>query len=101
LFVNATINRHTHLSSDGYYLSHAHPYDKTSSVPGQPAPHRHSETGLILLNLISDPVAPVIVFFVFLLILRTLLQIMDNFQDYPEPARQYHQVHHYHAPPGQ
>jgi hypothetical protein len=100
LFVNATINRHTHLLSDGYYLTHAHPYDKTSSVPGQPDPHRHSDTELIILNLISDPVAPVILFFVLRLILRILLQILDDFRDYPEPAREYHQVYHYHAPPG-
>lgn len=100
LFVNSTINRHTHWLPDGYCLSHAHPYDKTASDPSRPVSHSHSETGLLLVNLISDPLAPVVLFFVFRSILKTLLLIPDNFMEYPEPAREYHQVYQYHAPPG-
>lgn len=100
LFINATVNRHHHYLSGGYLVSHAHPYDKTPDPAGTPGSHQHSESELLLLSLVSNPVT-----IVCMLLMAWLLQIMvyrlfNTFTSPPVMIRDFYQVHNYHAPPG-
>jgi 4-amino-4-deoxy-L-arabinose transferase-like glycosyltransferase len=99
LFVNATVNRHTHYLSEGYFVSHAHPYDKTPSNPVPREPHRHNEIEFLVINYISEPLALALQLFVLHLILFSIDRFTGHILHHQEPAREYYNVHHYHAPP--
>ena len=99
LFVNATVNRHTHHTSDGFIISHAHPYDKDRAGLPDSQSHDHSQTELILLNLFSNPFAPLVLFMVLNFITFLIRQLPVDNRDYNSPVPELYQVHHYHAPP--
>jgi hypothetical protein len=98
LFMNAAVNRHDHYMSDGYVISHAHPYEKTPADPLQS--HQHSGTELFLLSLICDPFATTSVIFVLVLFLLAVMQLFRYLYDVSVPIRSLYQVRNYHAPPG-
>lgn len=100
LFVNATVNRHSHIAPDGYLFYHAHPYDKSPSDPLRTDSHDHSEKELILLSFISNPAAPFVLFLALTTILTAIPRLSGILPGHVEHAREYYQVHHYHAPPG-
>lgn len=99
LFYNTTVNRHIHVFSDGYVISHSHPFVKNQAETDPSKTHHHTDKELMLLSLFSDSVVPII----------TLLFLIPSIQSYPrtisfqvtsqEPVRKYFQVHNYHAPP--
>ncbi|MEN8203697.1 MAG: hypothetical protein ABFS28_13960 [Bacteroidota bacterium] len=101
LFTNATVNRHIHILSDGYVISHAHPFVDKEAGPGQSpeTTHRHSEKELMLFSLFTGFVYT----FIIILVLRSFLNAIPQFLRFQplqqEPARNHFQVHHYHAPP--
>ena len=100
IFVNATINRHMHYTSDGLYVSHAHPFDKIpNSDPGRS--HHHSDTELLLLNFLSDPVTTVTLSFFISFIHYAFIHFLKQTKSYPIPLRKHHQILNYHAPPEQ
>ena len=101
VFVNATINRHTHHMPDGFYVSHAHPFNKTSSDPDSDRSHQHSKTEILLLSFFSDPVTTVILSFFFSVFLYAFTLAPKRTQNYSEDLRKYYQVLNYHGPPGQ
>jgi hypothetical protein len=99
LFINATVNRHHHVTSDGHFFYHAHPYNKTSSVPAGPASHHHNDEDIILLSLLSDPAFSLILALGFFGIIQVGSRMFRTSLNHEEPAREYYQVYHYHAPP--
>jgi hypothetical protein len=102
LFYNATVNRHVHILSDGYVISHAHPFAENTSDSGQNggADHRHSEKELMLLSLFASLVFT----FLILLIMRPFLYaaagLLRDGSEHQSDIRDHYQVFHYHAPPG-
>jgi 4-amino-4-deoxy-L-arabinose transferase-like glycosyltransferase len=101
LFINATVNRHNHYISSGYFVSHAHIYDKTPSNSDFPGSHHHNEAQLLLISIISDPIATVsIVLFLWLFLVAVYRLFKITTVD-PELIRSFYQVFNYHAPPGQ
>jgi hypothetical protein len=99
LFVNASVNKHDHLQSNGYIITHAHPFTKTPSESGPVKSHHHSDSELLFLSIISDPATTVITFF-FLVFTCCALPLIFNLGLYNSlPVKEYYQVHHYHAPP--
>jgi hypothetical protein len=99
LFYNTTVNRHVHVLADGSVILHSHPFDKHPTGSDPLNTHHHSNKELMLLSLFNDSLISVIIF----LILRPFLRVCFQFKIFSlhhgEPARQYFQVHHYHAPP--
>ena len=101
IFVNATIDRHTHYTYGGFYLTHAHPYDKTSNDSDTGRSHHHSDNEFLLLNFFADPLATVILGFFFSFFLYAFTLFLTQIQNYPQPLRQFYQILNYHAPPEQ
>lgn len=101
LFYNAAVNRHVHILSDGYVISHAHPFADKEAVPGQSGEtgHRHSEQELMLLSLFSGLVYAFIFILILSPFLHSFLQLPGSGQGPQKMTRNYYQVHHYHAPP--
>ena len=99
LFVNATVNRHSHLLAGGYIITHAHPFDRIPADQGPYKSHDHSEKGLFFLSLISDPAAPLATIAVFSFLCALTRRIFKMNLYYPLPFKEYYQVHNYHAPP--
>lgn len=101
LFFNATVNRHVHILSDGFVISHAHPFVEKEAAPGQSpdTTHKHSEKELMLLSLFTAFVYTFIVFLVLRPFLQNFPQILRIQSSHQEPVRDYFQLHHYHAPP--
>ncbi|MEN8227778.1 MAG: hypothetical protein ABFS38_06445 [Bacteroidota bacterium] len=99
LFFNTTVNRHIHVLSDGYVITHSHPFAKnqTDSVPS--TSHQHTEKELLLFSLFSEIVFSLISLLILRAFLHTYPQILRFRFTHLEPARKYFQVHHYHAPP--
>jgi hypothetical protein len=97
--MNAAVNRHTHSFPDGFFLSHAHPYDKT--VPGLSDidPHHHSEAEHLFMALISDPAAPGLILLLLSFLFYAISRLSGIFPNHTEPVKEYYQVHHYHPPP--
>ena len=99
LFFNTAVNRHIHILSDGFVISHSHPFANKLSDSSPLQTHQHTEKELLLLGIFSA----VVFSFITLLILRSYLQIYpQKFKIrliHREPVRKYFQVHHYHAPP--
>jgi hypothetical protein len=99
LFFNTTVNRHIHILSNGYVISHSHPFVKKQADSNPSKMHQHTEKELLLLSLFSDPVVVIIS----LLILRSFIQAFPQISRFrfthQEPIRKYFQVHNYHAPP--
>jgi len=99
LFFNTTANKHIHVLSDGYVISHSHPFVKNQADSNPSKTHQHTEKELLLLGLFSEIVFALIT----LLILRPFLhpypQIIKFRVTHHEPTRKYYQIHHYHAPP--
>ena len=99
LFLNASVNRHIHFLSDGYIISHAHPYEKSPSGPIPFEKHDHTKTELFLLSLISYPASLVALFFFSGLFFNSFYRILKINSNHPEPFMEYYQVNNYHAPP--
>jgi hypothetical protein len=99
LFVNATVNRHTHVTSDGRLIFHAHPYEKSPGGTATPEKHHHDNPELFFLSLISDPAIPLILVIYLLPVLDSRYLLLAIPLNYPQPSRDYYQVYHYHAPP--
>lgn len=99
LSINVTLNRHIHVLSDGYVITHSHPFEKNQAASDPLQTHKHTKKELLLLGLFSE-----IVFSVFaLLILRPYLHTHPQVLSPQFPNRilfwKRYQVHHYHAPP--
>ena len=107
LFFNTTANRHIHVLSNGYVVSHAHPFHRSHAGPDAlplqgsstlPS-HEHSKNELMLLSLFSEFMFTIIT----LIIIRPLIHAIrceTRFRmNHPVPIPEYYQVHHYHAPP--
>lgn len=99
LFINATVNRHCHYLSDGYIISHAHPYDKTPAEQGPIRAHHHSEKELFLLSLVSDPATTAPIVFLLVLFLMAVMELLWFRYNLSTPVRSLYQVRNYHAPP--
>lgn len=104
LFFNTTANRHIHVMSGGYVISHAHPFHKDYQdafpLNGQEFPsHQHTKKELLLLSLFSELLFSIIT----LVILRPLIYASPQIRCFRmtrrAPSREHYQVHHYHAPP--
>jgi hypothetical protein len=69
---NAVVNRHCHKLADGRIVWHAHPFkkNKDGSVPF----HTHTDTELIVLDALSNPVFPAAIALVFLFVLKFFLR---------------------------
>jgi 4-amino-4-deoxy-L-arabinose transferase-like glycosyltransferase len=101
LFINATANRHNHYILSGYVISHAHPYDKTPSNSDLPGSHHHNEAQLLLIGIISDPIATASIVLILWLFLLAVYRLFRITTDDPVLIRSFYQVFNYHAPPGQ
>lgn len=115
LFFNTTANRHIHVLSNGYVISHAHPFvknhqdpdafplDDPSALPlDDPSAlpsHQHTNKELLLLSLFSEFLFSIITLIITRPLIHAFPQITRSRFTHPEPARQYYHVHHYHAPP--
>ena len=100
LFINATVNKHNHFLSEGYIISHAHPYDKTPSNPDPLDPHHHNGLELFLLSLVSDPLTTTSIVFLLVLFLLAVMLMSRPRYDVVVPIMRLYQVRNYHAPPG-
>ena len=54
LFINNSINRHSHQLKSGYIIYHAHPYQKENTNNSPFQSHHHSDFELLFLDLISN-----------------------------------------------
>jgi hypothetical protein len=54
LFINNSINGHSHRLKSGYIIYHAHPYKKDNTGKSPFQSHNHSNRELFLLDLISN-----------------------------------------------
>lgn len=99
LFYNSSANRHFHVMSNGYVITHSHPIQHPQSDQGTSQTHQHTEKEFKLLGLFNALFFSVISLFVIRPCLRTcppairirLIQLV--------PVRECYQVFHYHAPP--
>jgi len=99
LFYNTTVNRHIHVLSNGYVISHSHPFEKPPGDREDPNPHHHTKKELFLLDL----------FYMLIYSSITILAVRSFLEACPKllrfrishfvPARKYFLVYHYHAPP--
>ena len=99
LFVNATVNQHSHRISEGYTVTHAHPYNTSTSDSGPIKSHHHSETELLLLSLISSPVSLATALFVLIFFKIAISWIFNSLLNQSAPVLNHYQIHHYHGPP--
>ena len=99
LLFNTTVNRHIHVLSDGYIISHSHPFAKEQSDSIPFNMHQHTEKELLLLGLFSQIIFSLITLLILRPYLHTYSQKIRLHLTHTEPARKYFQVHHYHAPP--
>jgi len=99
LLFNTTVNRHIHILSDGYVISHSHPFVKEQADSNPSNPHQHTKKELLLLSLFSEFIFSIISLFILRPYLNTCPQIFRFRFNHQEPTRKYFQVHHYHAPP--
>ena len=99
LFFNTTVNRHIHVLSDGYVISHSHPIAKTQAGSNPLNTHQHTKKEVLLLSLFSGFVFSIISLLVVRPFLHTYPQIVRFRYGHYEPARKYFCVYHYHAPP--
>ena len=99
LFFIANVNRHIHMFSNGYVITHAHPFKGIPSNPDPKKTHQHSGKELMLLSLISSITTVLLLLFFTKSSLNTIPQLVKFCTNYPEPVRKYFQVHHYHGPP--
>ena len=100
LFINATINRHDHSISNGYVISHAHPYEKTQENQDPVQSHQHSGTELFLLSLVSDPATTASIILILVMFLMAVMKVFRPHDPLSAPVRRLYQVHNYRAPPG-
>jgi len=100
-FYNASVNRHVHILSDGYAISHAHPFADKQANPGQSeeTSHRHSKKELMLLSLFNGLIYSFIIVLILSPFLHTFPQFLSSGPGHQKTVRNYYQVHHYHAPP--
>jgi tellurite resistance-related uncharacterized protein len=100
LLANSTLNRHSHLTSLGTIITHAHPFHKNKSAPAPFQGHHHSKKDLWLLDLFSTILLSLICAGSIEPIFRKLPPKTKINADHEVPVKEYFQVHHYHAPPG-
>lgn len=99
LLFNGNVNRHVHVLSDGYAISHAHPFKGNPADQDSPDTHRHSRSELMLLSLFTNITTTLLVIFCIKPLVEAIPQVITITYPSPEPLREYYQVHHYHAPP--
>ncbi len=99
LLFNTTVNRHIHVLSDGYIITHSHPFTKQQSDSIPFKTHQHTDKALLLLSLFSEIIFSLITFLILRSYLHSYPQKISIRLTHPEPARKYFQVHLYHAPP--
>jgi hypothetical protein len=99
VFFNTTFNRHVHVLSDGYMITHSHPFVKNQDASDTSTSHRHTKKELWLFGLFTEIIFSVLT----ILVLRPCLQACPEPQIqepyHKVPIRKNYQVHHYHAPP--
>lgn len=98
LFMNATINQHAHLLTDGCLIYHAHPFNKSADT-GPVKSHSHSENELLILSIISNPLGVVLSLGVVIPSCSAVYHIFNSNSNSLILAKEQYQVHHYHAPP--
>lgn len=99
LFFNTTFNRHIHVLSDGYVITHAHPFVQDQAASDPSKTHRHTKKELLLFGLFCEIAFTVLTLLVLKPSLRKPPRVLW-FQFTPQvPTRKNFQVHHYHAPP--
>jgi hypothetical protein len=99
LFFNTTVNKHIHVLSNGFVISHFHPVVDKQAESNPLNPHKHTKKELLLLSIFSSLVFSILSFLAvrpFLNVCHSWLRIRIAHQ---EPGRKYFQVYHYHAPP--
>jgi hypothetical protein len=99
MLLNATLNRHSHLTATGTLVSHAHPFEKKQEGSSPFQSHSHTTREYLLLDL----------FHTILFSLGTAGAVMLFRQEVPIspligathkiPCKEHYQVYHYHAPP--
>ena len=99
LSFNTIANRHIHVLSDGYVISHSHPFVKKQAESKDSTSHQHTQKELMLLSLFSGFLFSILSLQVLLLKLHNHPQILKIRDAHQEPERKYFQVYHYHAPP--
>lgn len=99
LFFNTTANRHIHVLSDGFVISHSHPFVKNQADSKDSNPHQHTRKELMLLSLFSGLVFSILSLLVLKPKLHNHPQLLRIRVTHQEPEKKYFQVHHYHAPP--
>jgi len=99
LFFNANVNRHIHMLSNGYMITHAHPFKEIPSNSDPNKSHQHSRKELMLLSLISSIATTLLLLFFIKSSLNTIPKLVRFCTNYLEPNRKFFQVHHYHGPP--
>ena len=99
LFLNSAVNQHSHRVSEGYIISHAHPYKTSPSDSGPVKSHHHSKAEFLLLSLINNPVSSATGLFLLTLFLVNLPRLFNFLNKQSLPVKDNYQVHHYHAPP--
>lgn len=71
-FASVTFFHHSHVT-DGVTVFHSHPYK--SNAAGEPVNHKHTKSGFLLIQFISNFIATAPVFFIGV---KILLSIFDN-----------------------
>jgi hypothetical protein len=99
LFTNSVVNRHVHVLSEGYIVTHAHPFAKQQTDSKDPNPHQHNKNELFLLNLFDTYIYSSISVLVLKSFLNACPQLLRFRVSHQVPVRKHFQVYHYHAPP--
>jgi len=99
LFSNSIVNRHVHVLSDGYIVSHAHPFKTPEAGSKDLNPHQHTTKELLLLDLFYTIIFSSIAVLVVKSFLNACPQLPGCLMRHHVPARKHFHVYHYHAPP--
>ena len=78
MFINSTVNKHSHLLLNGQVIEHAHPFNSENDA----APfknHNHTNSELILLSLISNPICLILLLTPFLFFLPKVYKLKKTY----------------------
>ena len=99
LFLNTTLNRHSHVLADGYIITHSHPFKKNQDSSSPLDNHKHTTRELLLFGLFSEIIFSIVTFLFLEPRFQELPQVLRVRMTHPMPVKKLFYVYHYHAPP--
>ncbi len=99
LLINSSINSHLHQLTNGFLVSHAHPFEKANQGATPFQSHKHTESEFLFLDLITNVVLIITVLFALLALFLLQQQSIKRILYSCSTIKEYYFVRNYHAPP--